>query len=71
MKPVNEFQPRTEQDKVEIRRTSPAPIEAVSDSILGSVGVRNHSCLDMLNFGPLARCVLFGAAIIKMDVSPQ
>jgi len=47
----------------------PAPIEAVSDSILGLVGVGNHSCVDMLNLGPPTWCRLLGSTVINMDVS--
>ena len=55
---------------MDIQRTHPAPIEVVSDSVLGLVGVGSHSRVEVLNLGALTRCSLFGATLIDMDVSP-
>ena|SRR6266851_2070005 len=52
-----------------IQLTHPAPVEVVSNSIFGLVGAGNHPCVDMLNIGPLTRCVLPSTAVINMNVS--
>jgi hypothetical protein len=53
-----------------IQHTHPAPVEAVSNGVFRPMRVRNYPCVDMLDFNPVAWCVLSSApAVVDMNVS--
>jgi hypothetical protein len=59
-----------EQIEKRHERTHPAPVEAVSDGIFGSVRVWGYPCIDMSNFVALTRFTV-REAIIDMNVPPH